>query len=198
MSFTLSKLPYDYNSLEPHISSKTMELHHGKHHQGYVDKLNKFIEGNEYEDKDLEEIIIKSSKNPSDFNVFNNAGQVWNHDFFWKSLSPQGGGEPDNEVMEYIKTAFDDLENFKQEFIEKSMSHFGSGWVFLILEDDKIKITTKSNGDNPIVYNQKPLLSFDIWEHSYYLDYQNEKKRYFEAFLDNLINWEFIKENIKK
>ncbi len=198
MSFTLSKLPYDYNSLEPHISSKTIELHHGKHHQGYVDKLNKFIEGSEYEDKDLEEIIIKSSKNPSDFNVFNNAGQVWNHDFFWKSLSPQGGGEPDNEVMEYIKTAFDDLENFKQEFIEKSMSHFGSGWVFLILEDDKIKITTKSNGDNPIVYNQKPLLSFDIWEHSYYLDYQNEKKRYFEAFLDNLINWEFIKENIKK
>jgi Fe-Mn family superoxide dismutase len=200
MSFTLAKLNYEYDALEPYISAKTMELHHSKHHQAYIDKANKFINNTDtgHKEKTLEQILIDTAHSPNEVSLFNNAGQVWNHNFFWQSLSPQGGGEPDSEVIGYIKAAFDDLDKFKEEFIEKAMSHFGSGWVFLILEDEKIKITTKSNGDNPIAYNQKPLLSFDIWEHAYYLDYQNRKKEYFQAFLDNLINWEFVKENINK
>ena len=198
MSFKLSQLNYSYDALEPHISAKTMELHHSKHHQGYVDKTNKFIVDTEHEDKDLEQILVDTANNPNEVNIFNNAGQTWNHNFFWQSLSPQGGGEPGEEVMKYIKASFDNFDNFKEEFVDKAMSHFGSGWVFLILEDDKIKITTKSNGDNPIAHNQKPLLSFDIWEHAYYLDYQNRKKEYFQSFLDHLINWDFVRENINK
>jgi Fe-Mn family superoxide dismutase len=198
MSFTLPKLNYAYDALEPHISAKTMELHHSKHHQGYIDKTNKFIADTEHENKSLEQILVDIAHEPNEVSLFNNAGQVWNHNFFWQSLSPNGGGKPDAEVMRYIEAAFDNLDKFKEEFIEKAMSHFGSGWVFLILEDEKIKITTKANGDNPIAHNQKPLLSFDVWEHAYYLDYQNRKKEYFQAFLDHLINWEFVKENINK
>jgi len=198
MAFTLAKLNYEYDALEPHISAKTMELHHSKHHQGYIDKTNKFIAGTEHESKELEQILVDTANNPNEASIFNNAGQVWNHNFFWQSLSPQGGGEPDEEVMNYIKAAFNDLDSFKEEFIEKAMTHFGSGWLFLILEDEKIKITTKANGDNPIAHHQKPLLSFDIWEHAYYLDYQNRKKEYFQAFLDKLINWDFVKLNISK
>ena len=197
MSFTLAKLNYEYDALEPYISAKTMELHHSKHHQAYIDKANKFINNTDtgHKEKTLEQILIDTAHSPNEVSLFNNAGQVWNHNFFWQSLSPQGGGEPDSEVIGYIKAAFDDLDKFKEEFIEKAMSHFGSGWVFLILEDEKIKITTKSNGDNPIAYNQKPLLSFDIWEHAYYLDYQNKRGDFVSAVFDNLLNWDFAAKN---
>ncbi|MCF7820485.1 MAG: superoxide dismutase [Candidatus Pacebacteria bacterium] len=197
MKFTLPQLSYEYGDLEPHISAKTMELHHGKHHQGYVDKTNKLSEGTEFEGLSLEEIIKKTVKDVQNQSLFNNTGQTWNHNFFWKSLSPQGGGEPDKKILKMIKATYGSLDKFKQEFKEAGVTHFGSGWVWLILENGSIKIENTANGDNPIAHQQQPLIGLDIWEHAYYLDYQNKKPDYIDNFLNNLINWRFLEDNLE-
>jgi len=196
MKINLQDLPYKYNDLEPYISAKTMEFHHSKHHQAYVDKTNKLSEGTEFFGLPLEEIIIKSSKDVQNQALFNNAAQVWNHDFFWQSLSPKGDKKPSEKLLKIIQSSHGSLEKFKEEFKQVGSSHFGSGWVWLILENGNIKIENTSNGDNPIAHNQKPLIGLDVWEHAYYLDYQNKKPDYIDNFLNNLINWKFLEENI--
>ncbi len=190
--FSLAQLPYDYKALEPYISGKTMELHHDKHHQTYLDNLNKLITGTELENESLENIIIKSAGQADKIAIFNNAAQVFNHDFFWKALRP-AGDDPffglSEELKNSIEKNFSSLENFLLEFKTAGLAQFGSGWVWLVKDGDDLKIVKTTNADNPLTSNLKPLLSIDVWEHSYYLDYQNKRADYLEAVLKNLLNW---------
>jgi len=193
MPFTLPNLPYAQDALEPHISANTLSFHHGKHHNAYVTNLNGLIEGTEHEGKSLEDII----KN-SDGGIFNNAAQVWNHTFYWHSLSPNGGGEPSGALAEKINADFGSLDKFKEEFSNAAKTQFGSGWAWLVLDNGKLKITKTGNAETPITQNQIPLLTLDVWEHAYYLDYQNKRPDYIETFLNKLVNWEFAAENFGK
>lgn len=190
--FSLAQLPYDYKALEPYISGKTMELHHDKHHQTYLDNLNKLITGTELENESLENIIIKSAGQADKIAIFNNVAQVFNHDFFWKALRPSGD-DPffglSEELKNSIENNFSSLENFLLEFKAAGLAQFGSGWVWLVKDGDDLKIVKTTNADNPLTSNLKPLLSIDVWEHSYYLDYQNKRADYLEAVLKNLLNW---------
>lgn len=190
--FSLAQLPYDYKALEPYISGKTMELHHDKHHQTYLDNLNKLITGTELENESLENIIIKSAGQADKIAIFNNAAQVFNHDFFWKALRP-AGDDPffglSEELKNSIEKNFSSLENFLLEFKTAGLAQFGSGWVWLVKDGDDLKIVKTTNADNPLTSNLKPLLSIDVWEHSYYLDYQNKRADYLETVLKNLLNW---------
>ena len=197
MAFELPALPYAQDALEPHVSARTMSFHYGKHHQGYVNKLNKAVEGTDLASKSLEELIKESFGDSAKTGVFNNAAQVWNHTFFWHSMSPNGGGTPSGEVAEKINAAFGDVEKFKEEFKQAALAQFGSGWAWLVLEDGKMKISKTPNAENPLVHNQTPLFTVDVWEHAYYLDYQNERGTFVGRVLDNLINWDFIEKNMK-
>ena len=190
MPFTLPDLPYAGDALEPHISANTLSFHHGKHHNAYVTNLNGLIEGTEHEGKSLEE-IIKSS----DGGVFNNAAQIWNHTFYWHSLSPNGGGEPSGALADQINADFGSFDKFKEEFSNAAKTQFGSGWAWLVLENGKLKVTKTGNAETPITQGQIPLLTLDVWEHAYYLDYQNKRPDYIETFLNTLVNWEFAAEN---
>ena len=192
MSIILPELPYGKKDLSPHISEKTLDFHYGKHHAGYVTKLNGQIQGTQWEKANLEEII----KN-SDGGVFNNAAQVWNHTFYWNSLSPQGGGSPQGALAQAIEKNFGNLENFKKEFSAKALSQFGSGWAWLVKEGDDLKVTSTGNAHTPLTLKQVPLLTCDVWEHAYYLDYQNARNKYIEAFW-NLVNWNFVHKNLDK
>ena len=186
--FTLPDLPYELNALEPFISIRTMEFHYKKHHQAYIDNLNKLITGTEFENMPLEEIIKKTADKPAYAAIFNNAAQAWNHTFFWHSMSPSGGHIDDSEINDKIIRDFGSFENFKAEFKQASTSLFGSGWVWLVEEKDKtLKIIKTSNADTPIAHKLKPLSTCDVWEHAYYLDYQNRRADFVEAFLDNLM-----------
>jgi Fe-Mn family superoxide dismutase len=191
MSIELPALPYARSALEPHISSETLDFHYGKHHQAYVDNLNKMTPGTEFADADLETIIKKSQGG-----MFNNAAQIWNHTFYWNSLSPNGGGEPKGKLGEAITKAFGSFATFKEEFAKAAIGTFGSGWAWLVQRTDgTLAIVSTSNAATPITGSDKPLLTCDVWEHAYYIDYRNARAKYVEAFW-NLVNWDFATKNM--
>jgi len=192
MAFALPSLPYEKNALEPHISAETLEYHYGKHHQTYVDKLNGMIDGTGHADSSLEDII-----KAADGGLFNNAAQVWNHTFYWNCLSPNGGGEPTGKVAEAIGTAFGSFDKFKEEFNSAAAGNFGSGWTWLVQEaDGSVAIRNTDDAGNPMTDGVTPLLTADMWEHAYYIDYRNSRPKYLEAFW-NLVNWEFVNANME-
>jgi Fe-Mn family superoxide dismutase len=191
--FTLKPLPFAQNALEPHMSEKTLSFHYGKHHQTYVDNLNKLITGTELENTFLEEIIIKAANQPELATIFNNAAQVYNHDFFWGSLS----AKPEDRIisektMSLINASFGSLDNFYEQFKVAALGQFGSGWAWLVNGENGLEIIKTANADNPLARGLKPLLAIDVWEHSYYLDYQNKRADYVEAVMKNLFNWSFV------
>lgn len=188
----LPALPYAKNALEPHISENTINFHYGKHHQAYVTNLNKLIAGSEFEGKTLEE-IVKSSNG----GVFNNAAQVWNHTFYWNSMKPNGGGKPTGDLLAKIEADFGSFDNFATEFKTAGATQFGSGWAWLVLENGTLKVTKTANAETPLTTSATPLLTMDVWEHAYYLDFQNARPSYMESFLSNLVNWDFVAENLK-
>ncbi len=198
MAFTLPDLPYASNALEPYISANTFSFHHGKHHAAYVTNLNKLIENTELADKSLEEIIHASFKDSSKGGIFNNAAQVWNHTFFWSSMKPGGGGTPSGAVADKINNDFGSFDKFKEEFKNAAATQFGSGWAWLVLDNGTLKVTKTANAENPLVHGQKPLLTLDVWEHAYYLDYQNRRPDFISTYLDSLVNWDFAAENMAK
>ena len=191
MAIELPALPYAQDALAPYISAETLEYHYGKHHQTYVTNLNKLVEGTDLEGKSLEE-VIKAAEG----GVFNNAAQVWNHSFYWASMKPGGGGAPDGDVGEKINSAFGSYDAFKEEFAKAATTQFGSGWAWLIDDGGKLAITQTSNADLPMKHSQKALLTIDVWEHAYYIDYRNARPKYIETFLDSLLNWDFVEENL--
>ena len=192
MAIELPPLPYERNALEPHISAETLEYHYGKHHKTYVDNLNKMIEGTEFADMPLEEIVRKSQGG-----MFNNAAQVWNHTFYWNCLSPNGGGEPTGKVAEAINKAVGDFASFKDEFTKLSIGTFGSGWGWLVQRPDgALALVSTSNANTPLTGEDTALLTCDVWEHAYYIDYRNARPKYLEAFW-NLVNWDFVAANMK-
>ncbi len=197
--FILSELPYEHNALAPAISAETLKFHYNKHHQAYVDKLNELVSGTEFEELELEEVIVKTAGYADKTGIFNNAAQVWNHDFYWNSLSPKGGGKPKGELGRKIEAGFGSYENFLKEFAEAGMTDFGSGWAWLVEDQGALKITKTSNAKNPMSQRQgKALLAIDVWEHAYYLDYQNRRNDYLKTILDKLINWHFAEMNMEK
>jgi len=195
--FTLPLLPYEKTALEPHISSKTLEFHYGKHHQAYIDNLNKLIAGTDLEKESLENIILATVKDSEQAAIFNNAAQAYNHDFFWKGLRPTDGPlEPVAELLALIDKSFGSVGEFYGNFKTAATGVFGSGWVWLVKDGEDLKIIKTANADNPLVHNLRPLWVLDVWEHAYYLDYQNRRAEYIEAVLRNLINWNFIAANL--
>lgn len=195
MAFTLPDLPYGYDALGPHMSADTLEFHLDKHHKTYVDKLNKAIEGTPYAQLSLGEIIQQSWR--KDWEVFNNAGQHWNHSFFWNCLSPEGGGEPSGELKRQIEKDFGDLAAFQKEFADKAAKQFGSGWAWLVLDGGKLKVVTTANAELPMLRAQQAILTCDVWEHAYYLDYRNERPKFIDSFLKKLVNWKFAAERLE-
>lgn len=193
--FALPELPFDINALEPHMSKSTFEYHHGKHHQAYVTNLNNLLKNSDLSNKTLEQIIIESAHQADKIAIFNNAAQVWNHSFFWNCLSPNGGGLPKNKLSLKINEQFGDFDQFKKHFKDQGVSQFGSGWVWLILEDKDLKIIKTANADLPLIKNQKAILTCDVWEHAYYLDYQNRRIDFLSVFFDHLVNWQFAEDN---
>lgn len=194
--FTLPKLPYAQDSLAPHISARTIEFHYGKHHQGYINKLNDQISKNNVSNKSLEELIVMSAGKPEMSGIFNNAAQSWNHTFYWHCLKPNGGGDPSDKLLKMIQSAFGSVEALKKELAAAAGSQFGSGWAWLVADGKALKVVKTGNADNPMTSKQKPLLTIDVWEHAYYLDYQNRRADYVKAVLDNLVNWDFVSENL--
>ena len=192
MAITLPELPFDKGALSPHISERTMEFHYGKHHKTYVEKTNSLIEGTDLAGKDLESIIQGSSKDPSKSGIFNSAAQTWNHSFYWNCMKPGGGGAPSGEIAKKIDAGFGSYAKFVEDFKNAGVTQFGSGWAWLVLKDGKLNIMKTSNADTPIVHGAKPLLTVDVWEHAYYLDYQNRRPDYITAFVEHLINWDFV------
>ncbi len=192
----LPALPYDLAALQPVISAKTLEFHYGKHHKTYVDTLNKLIAGTEFADLPLEQIIKTSAGRKDQAAIFNNAAQVWNHTFYWRCLKPSGGGEPPAVLNRLIESSFDSVDACKKELASAAVGQFGSGWAWLIQSGEKLKVTKTSNADNPLAHGEKALLTIDVWEHAYYLDYQNRRPDHVNAVLDKLINWQFAAENL--
>jgi Fe-Mn family superoxide dismutase len=187
----LPKLPYERNALEPHISSETLDFHYGKHHQTYVTNLNKLIAGGEFESASLEDIIKKASGG-----IFNNAAQVWNHTFYWNCLSPNGGGDPKGALAKAIDSAFGNIGDFKAKFAASAAGNFGSGWTWLVKNaNGGVEIVNTSNAGNPMTDKLTPLMTCDVWEHAYYIDYRNARPKYLEAFW-NLVNWDFVESNL--
>lgn len=193
--FKLPSLPYAENALEPVISARTIGFHYGKHHQSYVNKLNKQVAGTPLAEQPLE-AVVKATANPDQTAIFNNAAQAWNHTFYWNSLKPKGGGKPTGALAEMIDKSFGSFEQFKAKFVKVATGQFGSGWAWLVQDGDKLAVVKTSNADNPLVHGQKPLLTVDVWEHAYYLDYQNRRVDYVTAVLDGLINWDFAAQNL--
>lgn len=195
--FTLSPLPFEKSALEPHISAKTLEFHYGKHHQTYVDNLNKLLVGTNLEAESLENIIQKTFGSTDKAGIFNNAAQIYNHNFFWSSLrATDATKEPSPELLTLITESFGSLDNFYMEFKVAALGQFGSGWAWLIKEEGKLKIIKTANADTPIAHGQKPILTIDVWEHAYYLDYQNRRADFVDAILKNLLNWDFAQANL--
>lgn len=199
MAFTLPALPYAHDALEPHIDAQTMQIHHGKHHQAYVDNLNKAIAGTPHENKSLEE-LVKSAGTISPA-VRNNGGGHWNHSFFWEILGPNAGGQPSGSVADAINSAFGSFDAFKEKFNNAGMTRFGSGWAWLIVKDGKLEVSSTPNQDNPLMdvaeVKGKPILGADVWEHAYYLKYQNKRADYLNAFW-NAVNWKKVQEHFDK
>jgi Fe-Mn family superoxide dismutase len=196
--FILPALPYADNALEPVISAQTMSFHYGKHHKAYVDNLNKLVAGTEYARLSLEKIIIETAGKPDKAAIFNNAAQAWNHAFYWNSLAPKGGGEPAAVLKKKIEDSFGTVDACRKELTTAATSQFGSGWAWLVLDGDKLKVVKTGNAEVPLVKGMKPLLNIDVWEHAYYLDYQNRRVDYVSAVLEKLINWGFAADNFSK
>lgn len=198
MTITLPNLPYDKKDLEPFISENTLNFHYGKHHQSYVTNLNKLIEGTELEEKSLEEIIEISRKN-NQAGIFNNSAQIWNHTFYWHSMKKNGGGKVTGKLLTKIEKDLGSFEKFVEEFKIAGATQFGSGWAWLVADEDgKLKVIKTLNAETPLGTNLKPLITMDVWEHAYYLDFQNARPKYIETFLNNLVNWDFALENLEK
>src|SRR5262245_5106291 len=192
----LAPLPYDESALEPVISRATLHLHHGKHHKGYVDRLNSLIGGTELADLPLEEIILSTAADPVRTKVFNNAAQAWNHDFLWRSLTPRGGGKPPAELCRRVEASFGHFADMERQLGEAAISQFGSGWAWLVADGERLRVITTANADNPLVLGMHALVAIDVWEHAYYLDYQSRREDYVHALLTERINWEFAAENL--
>jgi superoxide dismutase, Fe-Mn family len=191
MGFTLPELPYPKDALGPYLSAETLDFHHGKHHKTYVDKLNSLIQGTELADKGLEDIIRKSAADSEKVNIFNNAAQVWNHTFYWNSMKPGGGGKPVGSIADKIQSDFGGFDQFAEQFKNAGVTQFGSGWAWLVLKDGRLQVIKTLNAENPMIQGFKPVLTMDVWEHAYYLDYQNRRPDYIDDFINNLINWDF-------
>ena len=191
MAFELPPLPYAQDALAPHISPETLEYHYGKHHQTYVTNLNKLVECTEFENAPLEDVILKS-----DGGLFNNSAQVWNHTFYWNSMSPNGGGAPTGAVADAIDGAFGSYDDFKAKFAEAATTQFGSGWAWLVDNGSGLEIMKTSNADLPMKHGAKALLTIDVWEHAYYIDFRNARPNYISTFLDSLVNWDFVAQNL--
>jgi Fe-Mn family superoxide dismutase len=198
MPIALPPLPYAENALEPHYSAKTISFHYGKHHKAYVDNINKLIAGTEFENRKLEDIIAAATGDPARAGMFNNAAQVWNHTFFWNSMRGGGGGRPQGDTGRRIQESFGSYEKFAEQFKAAAVGRFGSGWAWLVLDNGALKIATTANADTPVVGRQTALLTVDVWEHAYYLDYQNRRPDFVQAFLDHLVNWDFVTANLAK
>lgn len=196
MAISLPDLPYPYDSLAPHMSEATLRFHHDKHHRGYVDKLKGLVAETDLAGLGPEEIIRQTAGDEDRTDVFNNAAQCWNHTFFWSCMSPEGGGEPDGELARRIDDDLGGLESFLEDFRAAAVKRFGSGWAWLVLDGARLKITTTPNAVPPMVHGQLPLLTCDVWEHAYYLDYQNRRGKFVKTFLDKLVNWAFVAERL--
>ncbi|HNY46146.1 MAG TPA: superoxide dismutase [Casimicrobium sp.] len=193
--FSLPPLPYADNALEPLISANTLSFHYGKHHKTYVDNLNKLVEGKDLAAMSLEDIIKKSAGNPDMAGVFNNAAQIWNHTFYWNSLKPNGGGKPTGAIAAAIDKDLGGYDKFKADFAAAAVTQFGSGWAWLVSDAGTLKIVKTGNAEVPLTKGQTPLLTIDVWEHAYYLDYQNLRAKYVETLIDKLLNWDFANKN---
>lgn len=196
MTFTLPNLPYAQNALEPHMSAKTFEFHYGKHHRAYVDKANELVKGTPLEGLALEKAVIESKKQGGP--VFNNIGQIYNHNLFWESMTPNGGGAPTGALLDAINAAFGSFDAFKEQFVANGVGQFGSGWVWLVASKDKLEIVKTANAETPLTDGKTPLIVCDVWEHAYYLDYQNRRPDFIKTFLDKLVNWNFALKNFDK
>jgi superoxide dismutase, Fe-Mn family len=196
MTFELPPLPYAKDALEPHISANTFDFHHGKHHAAYVNNLNNLLNGHALAGQSLEEIIMTSSKDASMAGIFNNSAQIWNHTFFWNSMSPKGGGLPTGKIADKINADFGSYDAFVTEFKNAAATQFGSGWAWLVLSGGKLKVTKTANADLPMTKGDVALLTIDVWEHAYYLDFQNRRPDFVAAYLDKLVNWDFAKSNL--
>ena len=194
MDFTVPPLPYAQDALAPAMSSETLEFHYEKHHKGYMTKLKSLLEGKPEAGKSLDEVVKTAGPGV----VFNNAAQIWNHTFFWKSLRPGGGGAPSGEVKDLIDRDLGGYDKFKEQWVNIGLGQFGSGWVWLVLEGGKAKIVDTANADLPMKHGQVALITADVWEHAYYLDHRNLRKAFLEAFLDKLVNWEFVAKNLRE
>ncbi|MFH1242416.1 MAG: superoxide dismutase [Pseudomonadota bacterium] len=192
MAITLPELPYPKDALAPYISERTLDFHHGKHHNTYVVNTNKLIDGTDLANETLEGIIKKTAGDSAKIGLFNNASQVWNHSFYWQSMKPKGGGRPTGPVANRINSDFGSYEKFAEEFKNAGLTQFGSGWAWLVLKDGRLEILKTPNADSPLAHGLKPLLTVDVWEHAYYLDYQNRRADYLSAFVETLINWDFV------
>ncbi|MFB1481638.1 superoxide dismutase [Corallococcus sp. RDP092CA] len=192
MPFTLPELPYKKDALAPHMSAETLEYHHDKHHATYVNKLNELTAGKPEASKSLEDVILSS-----DGPVFNNAAQVWNHTFFWNCMKPKGGGEPTGELADAIKRDFGSFDEFKKQFSDAAATQFGSGWAWLVKDGSKLAVMKTANADLPLKHGKKALLTIDVWEHAYYIDYRNARPKFIETFLNSLVNWDFVAQNFK-
>jgi Fe-Mn family superoxide dismutase len=194
----LPPLPYPENGLEPVISAKTLSFHYGKHHRTYVDTANKLIVGTELADMPLDQIVSATAGKPDRLNIFHNAAQAWNHNFYWQCLKPKGGGEPPAKLKQKMQSAFGSVEACKTELANSAVAQFGSGWAWLVLDGDKLKVVKTADADTPFTQGLKPLFTIDVWEHAYYLDYQNKRPDHVHALIDKLANWEFAAENLAK
>lgn len=195
MTFQLPDLPYAQDALEPHISSETLSFHYGKHHNAYVGKLNDLVKDTDLADKSLEDIMRATAGEAGKAGVFNNAAQVWNHTFYWNSMTPNGGGKPSGALAAKIDEDFGSFDAFREAFTNAGATQFGSGWAWLVLKNGKLEVTKTANADCPLTDGATPLLTMDVWEHAYYLDYQNRRPDYMSTFLDKLVNWAFAEEN---
>ena len=196
--FELPPLPYAEDALAPVISARTISFHYGKHHRGYADNLNVLVKNTPYEKMSLEEVVKVSAAVSGHAAIFNNAAQVWNHTFYWNGMKPGGGGRPAGEIGKRIEKDFGSYENFRKEFVGAALGQFGSGWAWLATDGKSLKVVKTPNAENPITQGLRPLLTIDVWEHAYYLDYQNRRKDFVEASLDKLVNWDFVEKNLQK
>jgi len=195
MAFELPPLPFAKDALEPHMSAQTLEFHHGKHHQAYVTNLNNLVKDTPLAASSLEDIVKSTAGDDTKAGIYNNAAQIWNHTFFWRSLKPQGGGAPTGDLAAAIDAAFGSFDKFKEEFKQAAVTQFGSGWAWLVLDQGKLKIVKTPNAVSPLSQGQTALLTVDVWEHAYYLDFQNRRPDFVQTFLDKLANWDFAAKN---
>lgn len=194
MKLELPDLPFAKDALSPHMSSDTLDFHHGKHHNAYVTKGNELLEDAGVSADSLEDLVLECAKKGGA--LFNNVGQHYNHSFFWNSISPDGGGAPSGAIADAINSSFGDFDSFKKEFVDGGVGQFGSGWVWLVADGDKLKVVKSANAETPLTDGLKPILVCDVWEHAYYLDFQNRRPDFLASFIDNLVNWEFANQNL--